>query len=221
MNIDTNIYRGKCSHRKKAHPLTQSNPHPPHIMNVIELALWSLPLLVFVQFNTILPGWGSRKVLHITTGLLLMQCSVFDPAFQYATYAVTLLAVLAIWNVEQVLHFAAKRDVGVTNYLIFCSLCVALRIELKFCAPLFLADPAGAIVGKNWKTAKLVGDKSVGGTLAVFLTAAASLIETPLWGRLLSGLIICIIEAVSGKFDNPLIGAYLLVHHYIFRILMV
>jgi hypothetical protein len=184
-------------------------------MDVFELALWSLPLLLFVQFNTLLPSWGSRKVLHMGTGTLLMMCDVRDPLFRYATYAVTTVVVAFVWH--RSLHFFAVKDVGIINYLLFCSLCVSLQLPLVYCAPLFYADPMGAIVGRNVDTPKLVGTKSVGGTLAVFVTAALTLVETAWPLRLASAAMIALLELFAGKWDNPAIGVYLLAHHALLR----
>ena len=184
-------------------------------MNTFELLCASLPLLLFVQFNTIFPSWGSRKILHMGTGTLLMMCDVNDPSFQWATYCVTAIAVVVVWNTK--LHIADVRDVGIINYLVFCSLSVFLRIQLVYMAPLFYADPFGAIVGRLTDSPKLVGSKSVNGTLAVFMVATLSFVETSFLTRLVSGGIVAIIELVSGKLDNVLIGMWLLFHHFVLR----
>ena len=68
-------------------------------------------------------------------------------------------------------------DVGIINYLLVCSICVTLGIPFASIMPLFYADPWAAIVGRNVASPKLVGDKSVAGTLAVFATAAVTVTE--------------------------------------------
>lgn len=179
-------------------------------MDVPTLVLLSIPLLTFVQFNTLLPSWGSRKVLHMGTGTLLIFCDVHDPLFRLSTYVVTVVAILVVCSTK--LHFTDMRDVGVSTYLLICSACVALRIPLIHLAPFFYADPMGAIVGLNIHTTNIVGDKSLAGTIAVFATSALTLGETHLSNKIATALLLAIIELVCGKWDNMAIGLFLLAH---------
>ena len=182
------------------------------MISVIEMAVLSLPLLAFVFLNTLLPSWGSRKVLHMGTGTLLVLVDPADPLLPWAMYAVAAGFVITVWGHS--LHFADVKDVGIINYLLFCSLCVGMGIPFSSVMPLFYADPMGAIVGRNVSSAKLVGSKSLAGTVAVFATAALTAAE-PSWGwALLSGAAIAGIELFAGKWDNPAIGAWLLYRHY-------
>ena len=68
----------------------------------------------------------------------------------------------------------------------------------------------GAIVGRNLKTPKLYGSKTVGGTLAVWATAFFTLYEVNPWNRALGATIIAGIELFAGDYDNPSIGVFLL-----------
>ena len=147
------------------------------------------------------------------TGTLLALVDATDPFFPLAMYAVTILFVVTVWTRK--LHFADVTDVGIINYLTFCSICVGLGVTLAAVLPLFYADPMGAIVGRNIASRKLVGSKSVAGTLAVVITAALTANEPTLAHACMSGIVIGCIEVFSGKWDNPCIGAWLLLRHVV------
>lgn len=172
------------------------------------MGLFALPLLAFVFFNDLLPSWGSRKVLHMGTGTLLIHTDPTDPLFSIAVYLVTIGFVVV--TCFHKLHFADYGDVGIINYLLFCSVCVTCRVPFHTVMPLFFADPMGAIVGRTVASPKLVGSKSIAGTAAVFATTFVTASENSLEGRLLTSFMIATIELFAGKWDNPAIGAYLL-----------
>ena len=71
-----------------------------------------------------------------------------------------------------------KSDLGMMNFCISTVGFTALGIPLSHVSPLYYADPMGAIVGRNVKTWKVpgAGNKSIGGTLAVILTASCNLV---------------------------------------------
>ena len=80
-----------------------------------------------------------------------------------------------------------------------------------FVSPLYYADPMGAIVGRNIKTWKVpyAGNKSIGGTLAVIMTAFANLLYFTgcSWeDALVTATLIGIIELYSGEWDNVCIS---------------
>lgn len=182
-------------------------------MQVVHLVLASIPLLAFVFLNPWLQSWQSRKVLHMGTGTLLMCVDRTDPLLPWAVYGVTLFFVTIVWSRKLVI--SDIKDVGIINYLVFLSVCVSLSIPFTHVMGLFYADPMGAIVGRNVRSTKLFGTKSLAGTIAVFLTAALTATE-PSWTKaLVSGATVALLELFSGKWDNPAIGAWLLFRHYI------
>jgi hypothetical protein len=182
------------------------------MLSVVGMAALSLPLLAFVFLNTLLPPWGSRKVLHMGTGTLLVLVDPADPLLPWATYAVAALFIAAVW--ARRLHISDVRDVGITNYLLFCCACVAWGVPFSSVMPLFYADPMGAIVGRTVASPKLVGAKSAAGTAAVFVTAALTAAEASWAGALGSAAAVAGLELFAGKWDNPAIGAWLLCRHY-------
>ena len=115
------------------------------LLTVPALICLSLPLLLFVQFNTLLPPWGSRKVLHMGAGTLFILCDVHDPLFAAGMYAVAITTAYLVSR-TRLIHFASLRDVGMLNYMFFCALCVTLKLPMVYIAPLFYADPMGAFV---------------------------------------------------------------------------
>jgi dolichol kinase len=181
-------------------------------MQAITMALMSLPLLAFVFLNPCrLPSYMVRKALHMGTGTLLIMVDPSDPLLPWGMHSVTALFVLTVCVRE--LHISDLYDVGIINYLLACSICVAFHVRFSAMAPLFYADPLGALVGRNLRTKKLVGSKSVGGTLAVFVTAALTVAESTWPMRLWSGFLISMLELFGGKMDNVLIAGYLFLRY--------
>ena len=97
----------------------------------------------------------------------------------------------------------------------------AIGIPLSHVSPLYYADPMGAIVGRNVNTWKVpgAGNKSIGGTLAVVLTAAANLVyftDCSHEDALFSGFLIGIVELFSGEWDNVCISGGLAIRFLLF-----
>lgn len=167
---------------------------------------------VAVLSNTLKP-WVARKAIHMGIGTLLVYSDLQDWRIRASVYLVTLLVTLLLVGVgRRLLYFLHNRSVdpGVVTYLFICSFCCARRIDFVNICPLFLADPMGAIVGRLVKTPLLYGKKSVGGSLAVVITAMLTINEHALPLRLFYGVAIGAIELFGGDYDNPLIGAFLL-----------
>jgi dolichol kinase len=182
------------------------------MLDFIGLIKYSLPLLLFVQFNPWLESWQSRKVLHIGTGTLYIYSDLSNDYVRYGIYIVSLVNIIGLTTM-QTFHFADLKDKGIISYLAICALVAYLQIPFVNIAPMFYADPFGAIVGRMTTSAKLVGSKSVNGTLAVGVVAFATLFYTPLTQRIFHSFMIAMIELFSRKWDNPMIGMYLLLKY--------
>ena len=109
--------------------------------------------------------------------------------------------------------FATRRDKGVTLYLILVSTWVYLGLSLRVLAPVFLADPAGAVIGKLMTNLfpkdnrQWIGSKTIAGSLAVVIVTVATLfqpIETI--PRLAVSLLATLGEAIGGPYDNLVIA---------------
>ena len=195
----------KATKKKRMQSTSMSLP----LLSLPGVLLVGIPLLLFVQLNPLFPPWGSRKVLHIGTGAIAMCMDVSDPL----NVAAVLLVTAVVWATVpfgDTFHFASRGDVGILAYLSFCSFTVLSGVPFWRMAPFFLADPAGAIVGRNVSSPKLVGSKSVAGTVAVWLVASLCTLDASVPERVMVGGIVAGLELCAGKWDNVAIGAFLM-----------
>lgn len=176
--------------------------------------LLALPLISCMQLLptiTPLPPWIPRKCVHIGIGSLLISSDIHNKLLRRTIYASTLLACVS-FPFPRVFSFARNQDVGILGYTTIASLCAHLHIPFRAVAPMFYADPAGAIVGRTLPRSLnpiIFGKKTLAGTLAVslvsFLTTDDILLE-----KARNATIIPLIELFGGKFDNSFIGMYLI-----------
>jgi len=162
-----------------------------------------------------LAPWVARKLVHVGIGVLLVFAELDDWRVRYAVYVVTALTLTltATNGARTVMRFSHKDvrvDPGIVFYVCTCSVACFFRIEFLHLLPLFLADPMGAIVGRNVRTPKLYGSKSVGGTAAVWITALLTLPEADVGNRAAGATVVALLELFGGEFDNVCIGAFLL-----------
>ena len=83
---------------------------------------------------------------------------------------------------------------------------------LEIINPVFFADPLGALVGKSLTTSGInnprwVGEKTVGGSLAVFLASYLTLTFGSQSFKLFLSLVITLMEGLTLEFDNLFITA--------------
>lgn len=110
-------------------------------------------------------------------------------------------------------RFGDVYDAGITIYLVIVGTCFFLQMPVRALAPLFFADPAGAVVGKfgSRRGFNMIWyqTKTVMGTAAVFVFARLSL-DARLGGafpRVLIAAICALAEAFGGKTaDNAVIS---------------
>ena len=98
------------------------------------------------------------------------------------------------------------------------------QLDLRIVAPMFFADPAGAIVGKycSRKFPKLnprwIGEKTVLGSAAVMIvTFFTILYPVKLYQRAMLSVAAMLAEAIGGEFDNLVLvlvvfGGYVAIH---------
>ena len=87
-----------------------------------------------------------------------------------------------------------------------------IPIFLEIINPVFFADPLGALVGKSLTRSGInnprwVGEKTVGGSLAVFLASYLTLVFGSLYYKLFLSLVITLMEGLTLEFDNLFITA--------------
>ena len=114
-------------------------------------------------------------------------------------------------------RFSRPRDVGVTLYLLLVASWFAMQLPIQVLAPVFFADPAGAVVGKYFSRnhPKLnpawYQKKSVLGSLAVFLFTFATIsYPVTLGARLCLAGLALLAEALGGDYDNLALAAVVL-----------
>lgn len=196
---------------------------------VEDLDAWSAGLMsfevVFFLWLMIdrknLSPFVARKLCHTVSGIIMMALNCDALLSRLFVYAVAIMSLLMTWEVPLLpaIWFGAPRDIGITIYLTLVMLWVYLRLPLTVLSPVFLADPAGAVVGK-WASRTLgfnprwIGEKTICGSTAVFIVTFLSLtplVPLTLSGRVLVALLATIGEAIGGAYDNIVIAAVVIV----------
>eukprot|EP00927_Polykrikos_kofoidii_P061393 TRINITY_DN56229_c0_g1_i1.p1 TRINITY_DN56229_c0_g1~~TRINITY_DN56229_c0_g1_i1.p1 ORF type:complete len:273 (-),score=31.32 TRINITY_DN56229_c0_g1_i1:220-972(-) len=187
-------------------------------------------LLLFLQFGEhVLPSnFAARKACHAGSGLLMLLLDSKDPVARCFVYMVVVVSLSLTWRlvpscVPQ-FRFGDLYDAGITIYLLIVAAWFGLKQPVRALAPLFVADPAGAVVGKfcSRRGMNMIWweNKTVMGTLAVFFFAFISLSVPTLGVRAFVALLCALAEAFGGKtFDNaviavPAIGSWVYYHQW-------
>mmetsp|Transcript_17654 Transcript_17654/g.39971 ORF Transcript_17654/g.39971 Transcript_17654/m.39971 type:complete len:201 (-) Transcript_17654:129-731(-) len=199
----------------------------------MEVSVWAVIaiqtcLLGFLQFGEkALPSlFAARKACHAGSGLLMLLLDSTDPVARCYVYLVVVTSLALTWRMvpEWVPHlrFGDLYDAGITIYLLIVAAWFYLQQPVRALAPLFFADPAGAIVGKFCSkrgfNAVWYENKTIMGTIAVFVFAAISLDVPGVGPKIFLATICALAEAFGGKtFDNafiaiPVIGGW--VHYH-------
>jgi hypothetical protein len=164
-----------------------------------------------------LTAFAARKLCHAGSGCVLMLLNCNYICSRWFVYALSIGSLIMNWEVFPSLlpnfWFGTARDKGITIYLVLVSLWVYLGWSLRILAPVFFADPAGAVVGK-WMThhfpkdnKKWIGDKTFIGSFAVFLVTFISLYRpVATLPRVVVSILATLAEAVGGSFDNLMIA---------------
>ena len=172
-----------------------------------------------------LSPFAARKLCHAGSGLIMMMlnCDVTLPRF--FIYAVVIISLSMNWQVFPSLlpnfWFGEPKDIGITLYLIIVAGWVYVKLPLRILAPVFTADPAGAVVGK-WVSAnyphlnrKWCGEKTIAGSLAVFVMTYYTLWRPlDVSSRLGVALLAMVGEAIGGAFDNLVIALVVIAFSY-------
>ena len=164
-----------------------------------------------------LTAFAARKLCHTGSGCVMMLLNCECQAIRFFIHAICISSLVMNWEVLPRLlpnfWFGVPRDKGITLYLILVSTWVYLGQPLRILAPVFVADPAGAVVGK-WMSkqfpkdnVKWIGDKTVFGSIAVFAATFVSLYR-PLdtLPRLGVSALAALGEAIGGAYDNLVIA---------------
>lgn len=179
-------------------------------------------LLSFLQKSSeCLSNFQARKLCHAGTGLIILQLDSRDPQERLFVYIFGLGALALTWELVPKMkpfRWARKHDVGMTVYCLVAMLWFWLQLPILVLAPMFFADPAGAIVGRYLSGLKDKGiynpiwwqrggtTKTVGGSAAVLVLTMVSFAGPATFlQRLVVGAVAVIAEALGGDFDNLLL----------------
>mmetsp|Transcript_30359 Transcript_30359/g.66581 ORF Transcript_30359/g.66581 Transcript_30359/m.66581 type:complete len:240 (-) Transcript_30359:54-773(-) len=153
----------------------------------------------------------ARKLCHAGCGLGIMLMDSSQLRARLFIWAVAASSIAITWNLAPIpaFRFARPRDVGVTTYLLLVSVWFYMQLPAQILAPVFFADPAGAIVGKFASTyiprynPRWYQQKTLLGSTAVFLLTFATIAyECTLRKRVLVAVAAMLAEAVGGELDN-------------------
>jgi len=202
--------------RNSFHPCKEPTMDDSTVM--VTIVLW-IVLLEYVLVRA-LSNFAARKLCHAGCGLGIMLLDSNSAAARYFVWSVASSSIMMTWKPSPLPAFRFSRpgDVGITIYLLLVSAWFYAELSPLILAPVFFADPAGAVVGK-WCSRNLAaynpvcyGSKTVLGSLAVFavtwLTITYSCSPA---ARLLIAAAACVAEAVGGEYDNLALAAVVLV----------
>jgi len=179
----------------------------------IPLILAELLILAFCEFGP-LSNFGARKLCHSFSGFMMLHLDSADPLARYFVYSVAVSSLVMVWElgINFKFRYAKLRDVGISVYLIIVVVFFYNQIPLEIIKPVFFADPLGALVGRylteeGYTNPRWVGEKTVGGTCAVFLSTLATLGFGSWLEKMVLAVVVAVAEGLSKDFDNLFIAA--------------
>ena len=186
---------------------------------------FEVTLLAICEFAPISP-FLARKLCHVGSGMMMLQLDPSDSLARWFVYAVAVSSLLMVWEVGLPFQFrySRSRDVGMTLYLVIVVIFFYTQMPLHIIQPIFYADPMGAIVGKGLTklnpnfNPKWIGNKTVGGTMAVFITSIITLTYGTMLQKILIGFLSALVEGISLDYDNIMIATVVFVGYKIFGI---
>lgn len=167
-----------------------------------------------------LSKFTSRKLVHAGCGAGMMLLDSREFQCRLFVWGVSVGSLAMTWGLSPLpsFRFGTDRDWGITLYLLLVSAWYWAELPSVILAPLFFADPAGAVVG-TWVTDKFPGrnrvwghDKTVAGTVAVLVVTMLSITyPCTFLQRMAVGLAAAVAEgSVSGDLDNITLGLVVL-----------
>merc|ERR1712096_164909 len=181
------------------------------------LILAEILILAFCEFGP-LSNFGARKLCHSFSGFMMLHLNPGDPLARYFVYSVALSSLVMVWEIgiNFKFRYAKVRDVGISVYLIIVVIFFYNQIPLEIIKPVFFADPLGALVGRyltenGFTNPRWVGEKTVGGSSAVFIATLATLGYGSWIEKLLLSVLVTIAEGLSKDYDNLFIAALVII----------
>lgn len=185
------------------------------------LLVETVMLLMLELMPQLTSQFAARKICHSGTGLLMLTLDSHNASARAAVWIIGVSSILMTWNVIKAIgiqpfRFGAERDVGITIYLMLVILWFYSELPPAALSPMFFADPAGAVVGKNlvrfgFKNPAWYEKKTVGGSTAVFTLTLLTLIAfyppMPMMSLVLLSASAFVVEAIGGQYDNLCLAA--------------
>ena len=189
----------------------------PREMHVYAVIAVQTLLLLFLQFgDAVLPStFAARKACHAGSGFLMLHLRSEELEARLFVYSVVAVSLGMTWKLlpswVPPFRFGEDYDAGITIYLLIVGSWFLLEQPTMALAPLFFADPAGAVVGKWFSRRGLnrewYQNKTIAGTAAVFAFAFISLDVPDLLPRLAIAGVCAAGEALGGRtYDNAVIA---------------
>lgn len=201
--------------------LGEAMPPEDSARYVVAIALECALLAFLEKSGRCISDFYARKICHACTGLMLLQLDSRTPQDRTLVYLMGVGSLAVTWELlprVRPFRFGRARDVGMTVFSVVAILWFWCELPIQVLAPMFFADPAGAIVGKWltgmkhrgwpnpvwWRSGE--STKTVGGSAAVLLVTALTM-SAPATApqRLAVGLLAAWAEALGGAFDNLLL----------------
>ena len=183
--------------------------------SVVLIAVQGLLTLYLMLDKKHLAAFTARKIMHCGSGLILMLLNTDCLVIRLVIYAKCVIGLIMNWELlPRALPdfwFAVPDDLGITIYLLVVLIWVWMGHRLRVLAPVFLADPAGAIFGKivslfyPMVNIKVCGEKTLFGSLAVLVVTFATLWDpTGIIRRIWVSFLVTLAEMFGGNYDNLL-----------------
>uniref|UniRef100_A0A0G4IF74 Dolichol kinase n=1 Tax=Chromera velia CCMP2878 TaxID=1169474 RepID=A0A0G4IF74_9ALVE len=183
--------------------------------NVI-LALGVCSVFLCFEFVERIPVFVARKGTHLLSGLLLLQIE-YTAWIRLFCVCFAVFVVHQTWFPQRPWRFARPGDLGITFYGSIVAVWALFALPMKVLAPLFFADPLGAIVGKSIESPRWYLNKTVAGSAAVFVAALVTTYFLPSIGlRIALSVTVVIAEALGGSCDNMAVACPLLTFYLLF-----
>jgi len=184
---------------------------------MLAIAVW----IIALEFATSLfSSFAARKLCHAGCGAGMMLLDPTHLGARIFVWSVAAGSIAMTWGLSPIppFRFARLSDVGVTAYLTLVSAWFALQLPPTILAPVFFADPAGAVVGKACSqrfgrfNLAWYQHKTVCGSLAVFaFTLFSVTYSCTTLQRVAIAAAAALAEAVGGEYDNLALATVVLI----------
>ncbi|RQX68582.1 phosphatidate cytidylyltransferase [Toxoplasma gondii CAST] len=189
------------------------------VINNVGCMVAVLVALAIFQFTpkAKLSDFCARKLTHVTMGTLLLLLK--PEGHSYVKIFIIAVAVSAILSsIYKPFRFAKKHDKGVILFNAIVGVWTLFDLPCSALAPMFYADPCGAIVGTMVESPKWKGNKTIAGSAAVFVVTLLSAYSVDnIWHRIALAALCTILEAVGGDYDNVLMSFPVIAYYFLFQ----